>query len=285
MGRPGFMKNPMPPAAPRPKGEIRCGSFMLELQPAPWRYGLLNHRDDHMLLWITKGQGRAVVNGVMRGISMHNALFLPAGTLFSVELQAGTQSLFMQAPPGLAPREPQEPMLLRIRDSFAQAELTGEIDSMHREITRKGVLMRDSLESRARLIGIWLHRQIVAGCAETPTESAAQRLVRRFSGAVTRDYRAARALSAYADDLDVTATHLSRSCRACCGKTAAEVLTERRLHAARHALESPRPAVQEVARALGFASPAYFSRFIQTHTGQSPSALRAAARKAQMIKA
>ena len=237
-----------------------------------------------MLLWITKGQGRATVNGVMRGISMHNALYLPAGTLFSVDLQPGSQALYVHAPPGLGPREPQEPLLMRIRDSFSQAELTGEIDAMHRELMRKGELLQDSLEARARLIAIWIHRQVRAGAVETPPETAAQRLVRGFAQAVARDFRSARSMASYAEDLHVTATHLSRSCRSCCGKTAADILTERRLHAARVALESPRPPVQEVARSLGFASPAYFTRFIQTHTGQSPSALRAAARDSHAVK-
>lgn len=279
MNRPGFLKNPMPPAPERTRGPVRCGSFMLELQGAPWRYQLAHDREDSTLLWITKGQGRAMVAGVLRGVSMHQALWLPAGTLFAIDLQPGTQALFVHAPTGLAPKEPETPMLLRIRDSFAQAELTGEIDAMHRELTQKRALMQDSLEARVRLLGIWLHRQIEKGAAETPKDTAAQRLARRYAQALSRDFRTAQPMAAYADALDVTPTHLSRICRQCCGKTAADLLTERKLHAARVALESPRPPVQEVAKSLGFSSAAYFTRFIQTHTGKSPSQLRTDARK------
>ncbi|MBP0483027.1 helix-turn-helix transcriptional regulator [Sagittula sp. M10.9X] len=253
---------------------------MVEFQPAPWRYKLAHDRETTTLLWITRGQGRVIVEGVLRGITMHHALWLPAGTLFSIDLQPGAQALFVHAPPGLAPSEPQKPVTLHIRDSFAQAELTSEIDAMHREILQKRALVQEALEARVRLMGIWLSRQIQAGAAEAPKDSAAQRLVRRFATAVTRDYRSARIMAAYAEALDVTPTHLSRSCRQCCGKTAADLLTERKLHAARIALESPRPAVQEVARGLGFSSPAYFTRFMQAHTGCSPSALRAQARRA-----
>ncbi|WP_425070835.1 helix-turn-helix domain-containing protein [Sagittula sp. S175] len=280
MARPGFLKNPMPPAPSKPRGPIRAGSFMLEFQSAPWRYNLAHDREDTTLLWITKGQGRVMIGGVLRGVSMHHALWLPAGTLFSVDLQPGTQALFVHAAPGLGPREPHEPTVLRIRDSFAQAELTAEIDAMHRELQQKRALMQDALEARVRLMGIWLARQIDNGASEPPKETAAQRLARRFATALTRDFRTAQTMGDYAEALDVTPTHLSRTCKATCGKTAADLLTERKLHAARMALDSPKPPVQDVAKSLGFSSAAYFTRFVQTHTGKTPSALRNGARKA-----
>lgn len=280
MPRPGFLTTPMPPAPERLRGQIRAGSFLLEQQAAPWRYKLAHDREDITLLWITKGQGRVMVAGVRRGISMHHALWLPAGTLFSVDLQPGTQALIVHAPPGLSPREPETPVLLRIRDGFAQAELTAEIDAMHRECQAKRPLMQDALEARAALLGIWLHRQIALGHADPQPETAAHRLVKRFAAALCRDYRSPRTIAAYAEALDVTPTHLTRCCRAACGQTAADLLAERRVHAARTALASPKPPVQEIARALGFSSAAYFTRFMQSHTGQTPSDLRAGVKPA-----
>ncbi len=279
MSRPGFLKRPMPPAPPRPKGEVRSGSYALEVQAAPWKFTLLHDRPEDILLWVTRGQGRVIVNGIRRGISTNNALFLPAGTLFSVEMQQGTQALFVQSPAGLSPYMPHAPLLLRVRDSLSQAELTGTIDAMNRETTQKRPMLQEALAAHVGLIAVWLHRQVQAGATDTPPESAAQRLVRRYAEAVTREFRQPKAMGLYAEALDVTPTHLSRVCRGCCGKTAADILTERKLHAARLALESPAPAVKEVARSLGFASPAYFTRFIQNHTGHTPSALRAATRR------
>lgn len=275
MSRPGFLRNPMPPAPTRAHGPVRCGSFGPELQAAPWKYSLQHDREEDCLLWITRGQGRITINGLRRGVSMHHAIFLPSGTLFSLDLQQGTQALYVMSPAGLAPRMPQEPLLLRIRDGLAQAELTGEIDSMARENLRDRPLKAEALEARLNLVAVWLQRQVAIGAAEAPEETAALRLVRRFARTVVRDYRSAASMAQHAEALGVTATHLSRTCRQCCGKTAADLLTERKLHAARLALESPRPPVQEVARSLGFASPAYFTRFIQAHTGMTPSALRA----------
>ena len=86
-------------------------------------------------------------------------------------------------------------------------------------------------------------------------------------------------MAAHAQALDVTPTHLTRVCRAETGKTAATLLTERQLHASRNLLAATDVAVQDIARHLGFGSAAYFTRFIQQHFGQTPSALRRSARR------
>ena len=265
---------PVPPQAPA----IRCDSYGLKLQPAPWRFTLLHDRPDDVLLWVTRGQGRVIVNGVRRGISMNTALYLPAGTLFSVDLAPQAQALLVECPGGRVGILPKTALLLRVRDSLSQAELTGEIDAMTRETQRGRAYLDDALEAHMRLIAVWLHRQTAGGAGEEPPDSAAHRLARRYAQAVVRSYAGPHPMGAFAEALDVTPTHLTRACRAACGRTAAEILTERRLHAARDLLETGTPSIKEIAQRLGFASPAYFTRFIRNHTGASPSELRFRAR-------
>ncbi|WP_425100664.1 helix-turn-helix domain-containing protein [Tropicibacter sp. S64] len=274
---PGFLRKAMPPP-PAPKGPVKCGSFGLALQGAAWKYELQHDRPDTVLLWITRGQGRVIVNGVRRGLSMHSALFLPAGTLFSVELPNTAQALYLECPAALTGRLPHEPMHLRIRDSLAQAELTGTLDTIQRELSQRRPFFDEAIEGHVGLLGVWLNRQVAAGNLDQGEDSAATRLARRFAQSVTRDFRTPNAMALYAEALDVTPTHLTRVCRQTCGKTAADILTERKLHAARLALLAPQPPVSRIARDLGFASAAYFTRFIQNHTGQTPTALRARAR-------
>ena len=135
------------PRPSAPKGEILCGSFQLMTQAAPWRYTLLHDRPDNVLIWITRGQGRVIVNGIRRGIGMNNALYLPAGTLFSVDLPQQVQALMVHSPAGLTGRLPREPVLLRVRESLAQAELTGEIDAMSREMSQNRPHLQEALEA------------------------------------------------------------------------------------------------------------------------------------------
>ena len=81
-------------------------------------------------------------------------------------------------------------------------------------------------------------------------------------------------MATYAEALDVTPTHLSRAVKAATGKTAADILTERVVHAARDLLMTSNHSAQDIARHLGFGSAAYFTRYIQQHTGLPPSKLR-----------
>lgn len=277
MARPAFLRTPMAPGPSVLPGPVRAGSFGLESQSAPWKFTLLHDRPDHLLLWITRGQGRVIVNGVRRGIGLHCALFLPAGTLFSLDLPVGTQALVVQCPAGLTGRMPRQSLLLRVPDSLAQAELTGLIDTMSRELQQKRPLMAEAIAAHCQLVAVWLHRQLAAGRADPGEDGASHRLARRYAQRLIRGYRSAHNVADYASDLDVTPTHLTRICKRTCGMTAAEMLTERRLHAARLMLEAPGQPVKDIAAALGFASPAYFTRFIQHQTGKSPSALRASA--------
>ncbi|KMK67270.1 AraC family transcriptional regulator [Puniceibacterium sp. IMCC21224] len=241
---------------------------------APWKLSTLHDRHDDLLIWVTKGQGRVIMNGVRRGIGTHNAVFLPAGTLWSVDLGPQSFAQVVTSPPGLIARLPKQALHLRIRDSLAQAEILAEIEAMQREITRDRPLLQDALEAHVRLIAVWLQRQMVAGAIDLPKDTAAHRLVRRFVLDLVRDFRTDRVMADYAAALDVTPTHLTRVCRAACGKTASEMLVERRLYEARLLLSAPAPAIREIASDLGFHSAAYFTRFIQTHTGLTPSALR-----------
>ncbi len=260
-------------------GAIRSGSYGLAQQAGAWRFALMHDRPDDLLLWVTRGQGRVTVNGIRRGISMNNALYLPAGTLFSFDLSSQAQALLVESPAGRVPLLPKAPMLLRARDGRAQVELTGHIDTMTRERQMGRPLFDEALEAQMRLVAVWLHRQAEAATEPETGDSAAQRLVRRYARAVVRNYDGPHPMSAFAEALDVTPTHLSRACRSTCGRTAAEMLTERRLHAARCALEDDTAPVKEIAAGLGFASAAYFTRFIRNHAGAAPSDLRARARQ------
>lgn len=52
------------------------------------------------------------------------------------------------------------------------------------------------------------------------------------------------------------------------------MLAERKLHEAQRLLTQPEPPVKRIAASLGFHSAPYFTRFIRSHTGQSPTEIR-----------
>ena len=272
---------------PFPESDItgfRVGSFRLAAQSAPWRFSLLHDRPTDILLWVTKGQGRVTLNGVNCGVAVHNAVYIPSGTLFALDFGQQVQALLVESPAAFVPALPQSPVILKARDSDAQTELTSLLDAMSRERLRARLFLDKALEAYMQLVAVWMQRQSAEGTAQDTVDTAATRLVRRYAQAVVRSYAQPVSMGTYAEALDVTPTHLTRTCRHCCGRTAADILTERRVHAGRTLLETTHVPIKDVAARLGFASAAYFTRFIQQHCGAAPSALRAsaAARRGQL---
>ncbi|MCX7565324.1 AraC family transcriptional regulator [Sulfitobacter sp. F26169L] len=242
-----------------------------------WRLGLAHDRPYHMLFWFTRGQGRIMLDGQRRGIGTHNAVFVPAGALFA--LDPGPQSLGQAviAPVGTPLRLPDLPRHLRVRDVQVQAELSSLIEAAAREQSQSRPLAQDALEAHVALMSVWLRRQITLEEHIPVKRSAGERLSHRFAQMIPQHYTTGASMAFYASQLGVTPTHLTRAVKAATGKTAADLLTERVVHAARTLLESTTHPARNIAQHLGFGSAAYFTRFMQQHAGRSPSQLRAAA--------
>lgn len=239
-----------------------------------WKAELPHSDDMHALIWLTRGQGRCMIGGVRRGVGVHNAICIPAGTIFSLDLGKQGFGQVCLIPPGGPVLMPDFPQHLRIRDALAQSELTAILEAMQREQNQYRPFRDESMNAQASLLTVWLRRAMIEHGEAPEKPSAAQRLVSSYSRLVERDHMSGKPMSDYAAALGVTPTHLTRSCRQCLGMTASDFLTKRTLHAVRSLLEGSSHPFNRIAAMLGFTSAAYFSRFVLRHTGYSPSALR-----------
>ncbi len=257
---------------------IRVSTIATLSRGATWRMELQHSYDTDMILWITRGQGRAVLQGVRRGIGTHNLIWIPAGVVLSMDLGKQGSGIAVEIPAGSGLGFPADLMHLRVRDVHAQMELTAHFDVMAREIREARAFTDEALRAEAMLVSVWLRRQLLVTAPDT-RDTAAERLTRAYAALMGRDYHRGRSMADMAQDLGVTPTHLSRVCKEVSGQTAADLLTERVLHAARDRVERTDLPFQVIAADLGFGSAAYFTRFLQTHTRMSPTALRRAARR------
>lgn len=239
-----------------------------------WRLSLAHDRDVHLLIWITRGQGRMLLNGTRRGVGTHNAIFVPARTLFSLELGRQGTGLAAVMPDGTQVRLPEGPRQLRVREAAAIGELTSLFEAAQREDAGGRALSQDALDAHVALMSVWLRRQITLPENLPIQMNAAARLSAAFCQRVAQLHATGLSMADHAAALNVTPTHLTRACKAATGRTAADLLTERVLYAARVALSETDVAIQDIARHLGFGSAAYFTRFIQQHTAKTPTALR-----------
>lgn len=239
-----------------------------------WRVEAMRAISEPMFLWFTKGQGRITIAGVTRGYTANNAVFIPPGVMHGFEVGPqvfGTALFFGRDTPVSLPETPQH---LRIRETHAQQELNMILDSMARELGSDVPAHDRATRHYLGLLGVWLERQAVRGAPETPKPDAARRLVARYTALMEREFRTGTGVGAFAAALGVTPTHLTRCCRVACGRSAIEVLQDRRIFEARMMLAETKLPVARIGEALGFTSPAYFTRSFQHLTGRTPTAFR-----------
>lgn len=241
-----------------------------------WRVEAMRSLPEACFLVFTKGMGRITVAGVTRGYSTGNAVFIPAGVMHGFEVGPNVMgsALFFGRDCTLA--LPAQPQHLRLREASAQNELSMIIDMIQREIDSTSAANDRAAQYCAGLLSVWLERQVLRAAPEALRPDAAQRLVERYADVIERQFRTGAGVADLAAELGVTATHLTRCCRAASGRTAIELLQDRRLYEARQLLSDTAMPVGQIGAALGFTSAAYFTRAFQNQTGVSPSAFRRA---------
>ncbi|OED47845.1 AraC family transcriptional regulator [Rhodobacteraceae bacterium (ex Bugula neritina AB1)] len=240
-----------------------------------WQTCLAHSRSHHLLIWITRGQGRLLLNGMQRGFGLHSVIFIPAGALWAADFnrQCLGQVLFMSGP--LLSPFPDAPVHKRFASLQEQTGLAGHFEAISREQDAQQPHWTRAVQARCELAAVALHRHPDnTGKQSTGKHSAAQRLSRAYCQRIACPQAGHHSMAAHAAALNVTPTHLTRVCKSVTGKTAAALLTERQLHAARSLLIKSELPIRDIASRLGFGSAAYFTRFIAQHTGQTPSGLR-----------
>lgn len=260
------------PFEPAAGTDIRLVTLPQLARLGSWQLELPHDRPEHLLIWITRGQGIALFDGGRAGIGVHNALFLPARSLMALDMgrQCFGQALVIPEPVGLT--LPSRPIHLRLRNAAAQQDLAATLEALGREETAGQPLSKAAIRAYTDLAAIWLHRNWDP-LAE-PQATAARRLSRALFARLPGTFAGGGSMADHAAALGVTPTHLTRICKAQTGQTAAALLTGRILHAARSLLVQTNVPARDIAAHLGFGSAAYFTRFLQQHTGKTPTALR-----------
>ena len=201
-----------------------------------WRVEAMRSLSEPCLLWFTKGQGRITVAGQTRGYTTHNAIFIPAGVMHGFEVGPqvfGTAVFFGR---GTKIQLPAVPLHLRIRDVHSQQELNVMLDMIHREADGDSAGHERAALHHLGLLGVWLERQAIKAAPDQPKPDAAKRLVARYTEVMEREFRTGAGVGDMAATLGITTTHLTRCCRLACGRSAIDLLQDRRIFEARKML-------------------------------------------------
>ncbi len=239
-----------------------------------WRVEAMRSLSEACFLWFTKGQGRITIAGVTRGYTAHNGIFIPPGVMHGFEVGPqvfGTALFFGRNCPITLPSTP---LHLRIREVHAQQELNVTLDAIQRELDSTVPAHDRAAEHYLGLLGVWLERQGLKSQADAPRPDATWRLVARYTSLMEKEFRKGAGVGDLAAALGVTPTHLTRCCQQTCGRSAIELLQDRRIFEARKMLSETSLPVGRIGTELGFTSAAYFTRAFQHRTGSSPTAFR-----------
>ena len=258
-----------------PEAGFRVLSLQRMASGGRWRTEAMRSYDRPVLLWFTRGQGSVTIAGTTRGYGPHNAILIPAGTMHGFTMMGSVYGTAVHFPKSMGPDLPENATHLRIRDGRQQAELTAMIDALETEARQDRTGMDRAMRHHGGLIAIWIERHLDLAVSDE-RDSAADRLVTAFTALVERDFRTGAGVSAYAGQLGVTPTHLTRVCRETCGRSASRLLADRVYFEARQLLKETDRPVSTIARDLGFRSAAYFTRAFQQNTGATPTAFRRA---------
>lgn len=265
--------HPPPPNAPP---AARAQSLAQLAQGPRWRTEAMRAHRQPVLYWFTRGQGRMTVQGVTRGWGPHNAVFLPPATMHGFEVVGHLSGTALFLPHAQAAELPETALHLRLREAPLQTEMSIQIDNIARELGRGADRSERALAHHVGLLAVWFDRQIDRNPASGDPFAgrAAERIAGAFTALLERDFRRGRTIADYAADLGVTATHLSRACKAACGRSGSALLQDRLFFEARRMLRETDMPIKDVAASLGFRSPAYFTRAFTGRTGRTPSDFR-----------
>lgn len=263
------------------KSDVRCDSIAAVFRSRPWSFDAHAHGDRHQLFWINKGAGRVQTDGYTRGFGPNTISFIPAGTVHGFDFTPVTAGWVITLPLVL-PMDaelPVVPVMSMVNTREEQASLTGICDDISREQAQDEAARTTALACHGGLLAVWLMRHLIRHDVRAATDDAARRLLREFSRALEAGFHTEHAVSFYADALMVTPTHLTRVCRQHNGQSANSLIQNRTLLEARQRLAFTDQKIVDVARGLGFASAAYFTRLFTQKTGRSPSEFRNAMRQ------
>jgi AraC family transcriptional activator of pobA len=251
-----------------------------------WKIEPHQHHALHQMIFVLRGRGMVMADGSRSQYRTPALLLIPAGTVHGFEFEPGTRghvvSLSVDLLRELVQREPAigalfaQPVTLEFQDAaLRETSLAQIVRMLARESARRA--MSDSLALQGWLQVLLGNVLRLARDLPNPTDPVLgqrRQLMARFSEIVERRFRDSQSVPDYARALHVSESRLRTTCLATTGQSPVQLIHARILLEAKRQLHYTDRAVREVAFALGFEDPAYFTRFFSRLAGTSPRTFR-----------
>jgi AraC family transcriptional activator of pobA len=267
--------------AEKPEFWLHAESILARSRLHNWEIRPHRHAALFQILHIRNGRGEAFLEGVWTGLAAGSVVTVPArhdhGFRFSSDID-GVVITFMAArlssvAAGTGRRQQwlTHPRLLQLDPTHPDTAYLGEtLQRIERELAAGTAVHAGLVEALLATALLLLLRQPSATAADGGPATAAQRKFEQLQDLVNADFRSHRPIGAYAARLGVSATHLNRIARQVARTSVSQLISDRLITEAKRNLVLTGMSVQQVAENLGFADPAYFTRFFTRHTGLAP---------------
>jgi AraC family transcriptional regulator, transcriptional activator of pobA len=252
------------------------------------------HRHEHFfqILQVRNGTGDAIIGDQVHRLEPGAVVFIPErvthGFRFSRDIDGQvittmTDRLPVHAGEHRLKQFVARPHVLQLKgDNPDSAFVTTTLDRTGRELA-SGFGAHYKLIEAYLTIVLTLSSSLDASVREE--DAAASRDIARIAklnDLIGLHYREHLPVEFYARELGVSVTHLNRITKAQTSRTMNELLSDKIISQAKRDLVFTISTAQEIAYGLGFADPAYFTRFFSREAGETPRQFRERERSRQV---
>lgn len=225
----------------------------------------------HTALWISRGRARLTVDGRTRTISGETGVIIDANTPKMIEISNGSFGTILALRANGDFQLPEPCLIAHVPNIGEQQKLAGFMEYLAGEQSRASFGADAAKFHLAHYYFVHLARLTDKPAGKI---NGSQRLMAKFARLLERNFTTGNGLADYADELQVTTTHLTRVCQQLNDRSATQFIHDRVLAEARYLLATTHRPVVTIGRDLGFSSPAYFTRLFSQKAGLAPTEFR-----------
>ncbi|KKW92031.1 helix-turn-helix domain-containing protein [Sphingobium chungbukense] len=265
-------------------GFVHVESLDDRSRPSEWTIQPHVHRDLNHIILIAQGGGTMRADGNTLSFDAPCLLLVPRGIIHGFtwfrESRGWVMTISDSYLQHLLERDEDLQPLFRVPRAVPLppaelSEVEADIQRLAQELAWSGPGQRGAIE--ALLLGLMVQALRHAALTEAGPRAGGRqaRLVARLRERIELHFRRREPVDAYALALGVSETALRQACSHVAGMSPAAMVDERALLEARRLLLYSNLSIAEIAYAVGFDDPAYFSRFFARHLDRPPRDWRA----------
>lgn len=261
---------------------VHCETIESRSSRHAWEIRLHRHDSFFQILYLESGSGDAVLDDRIAPIPPSSVVSVPAGFNHGFRFSRDVKGIvltILNTHLGHAPVErgglfltPQVTQLdiAQADGAYVAQTLTRLADEFDNRRPGRGNLLAAYISSILQLLTRMSSAQTES--KQLPSDKA--RRIDALRALIQQHFRAHKPVAFYAQALDMSLTHLNRIVRSALGCTAHDLIAEKLMEESKAQLLFSAAPVSEIATHLGFADPAYFSRFFLSRAGEPPRVWR-----------